>query len=105
MTPMAQVALRSSQRRLSSRVPMWTRPPRCLILAAAALPHLPGPRRGYWKLSIRVLISSPPFSGWSGAAARRSAFDMALHRSRPLIRCAAQSAEISSQVMPHTFSV
>ena len=32
-------------------------------------------------------------------------FDIALHKSRPLMRCAAQSAEISSQLMPHTFSV
>ena len=29
----------------------------------------------------------------------------AVRRLRPLMRCAAQSEEISSQLMPHTFSV
>ena len=40
-----------------------------------------------------------------GTMERRSALAMALIRSRPLMRCAAQSAEISSHDMPHTFSV
>jgi hypothetical protein len=37
--------------------------------------------------------------------ARVSAFLIATPRSSPLMRCAAQSAEISSQDMPQTFSV
>ena len=40
-----------------------------------------------------------------GSSAFFSAFITATPRSSPLMRCAAQSAEISSHDMPHTFSV
>src|SRR5438034_1381645 len=106
MTPTVHMDVRSFQRRLSRRVPMWILPPAALILAAAASHIMPGPLRGYWNDSISVLICCPPFFGADERGRElRSAFDIALHRSRPLMRCAAQSAEISSQLMPHTFSV
>src|SRR5262245_26128763 len=105
--PMVQRLVCGFQRRLSRTVPMCKRPPRAFTCAAAASHIMPGPLRGYWKESISVLICCwPSFLGMAprGSELRR-ALDMALHRSRPLIRCAAQSAEISSQLMPHTFSV
>jgi hypothetical protein len=63
--------------------------------------------RGYWKLSISVLTTGLPASRVArfGFSARDSALITATPRLRPLMRCAAQSAEISSQDMPHTFSV
>ena len=89
---------------------MWMMPPCARVFAAAASHIMPGPFRGYSKLSIKVLITSPscalvPSLAPFGVIEFLSAFDIALHRSSPLMRCAAQSAEMSSQLMPHTFSV
>ena len=49
---------------------------------------------------MRVLTVSCPFP----FPGRRACFS-AVHRDSPRIRCAAQSAEISSQGIPQTFSV
>ena len=86
---------------------MWMLPPRAATFAAAASHIIPGPLRGYRKLSIKVLITAPSPEGLLAGMLmeRRRASAMALQRSRPLMRCAAHSAEISSQDIPHTFSV
>ena len=89
--------------RLSS---MRMAPPCARILSRAASHIMPGPRRGYSKLSISVFTTgSPAFGLRAGSSAFLSAFITATPRSSPLMRCAAQSAEISSHDMPHTFSV
>jgi hypothetical protein len=63
---------------------------------------MPGPLRGYLKQLISVLMTLlESFGCFFG----RSAFLIALPNDKPLIRCAAQSAEISLQLIPHTFSV
>src|SRR3990170_2532880 len=102
---MVQRLVLAFQRRLSSLVPMWIFPPPSSTRRAAASHIMPGPLRGYSNDSISVLIWGPLAGPRAGAIELRSALDMALHRSRHLMRCAAQSAEISSQLIPHTFSV
>ena len=75
----------------TTRRSRWTAPPCSRIRSRAASHIWPGPSRGYWKLSIRVLITSPlalrPAAEEGVRRPRRT-------RLRPLIRCAAQSAEI-----------
>src|SRR5438874_11569273 len=63
---------------------------------------IPGPRRGYLKELIKVLIT---LELSLGRRCGKSAFLIALPNDKPLIRCAAQSAEISRQLIPQTFSV
>ena len=78
------------------------RPPIAFIFLAAASHIIPGPFRGYRNDSISVLMTSPDRGRrlmWSDPS---SAFLIAALRSSPLIRCAAQSAEISSQVQAAT---
>ncbi len=50
---------------------------------------------------MSVFTTSPRAFGFCG----KSAFLMAVPKLNPLIRCAAQSALISLQLIPHTFSV
>src|SRR5262249_991525 len=59
---------------------------------------MPGPLRGYWKLSISVLTTGPLGlrAAEADPSARLTALMTATPRSSPLMRCAAQSAEISS---------
>ncbi len=59
---------------------------------------IPGPNFGYSNSSMRLAISF-----WFRLG--RTAFMTALNSDRFLMRCAAQSAGISSAGMPHTFSV
>ena len=62
---------------------------------------IPGPFLGYLNESMSVLITlSLPV-----ALGLKTAFQIALLKDKPLIRCAAQSAEISLQGIPQTFSV
>ena len=46
IAPMVQRLALGFQRRLSSRVPMWMRPPRAFTCRAAASHIMPGPLRG-----------------------------------------------------------
>ena len=103
---MVQSFLALSQESSRMSRPLSTLPPRFWILREAASHIMPGPLRGYWKLSISVLTTGPPaFGARLGSSAFFSASITATPRSSPLMRCAAQSAEISSHDMPHTFSV
>src|SRR6476646_2080065 len=81
---------------------MWMAPPIALVFPAQVSHIIPGPRRGYLKELIRVLIT---LELSFGPRCGKRAFLMALPRDKPLIRCAAQSAEISRQLIPQTFSV
>src|SRR3982075_733581 len=76
---------------------------RSFTFSAHASHIMPGPLRGYRKELINVLITlvRSPFEERCG----KSAFLIALPSERPRIRCAAQSAEISLQLIPQTFSV
>src|SRR5207249_11123431 len=82
--------------------PISSLPPSAFIFSAHASHIMPGPRRGYRNELISVLMTllrSPLYRCGT------SAFLIALPRESPLIRCAAQSAEISLQLMPQTFAV
>ena len=77
-------------------------PPCACVRCAAASHIMPGPFRGYRNEPINVLIC---LERSFGSRFGSSAFQMALESDSPLIRCAAQSAEISLQLIPQTFSV
>src|SRR6478672_10774716 len=86
---MVQVLRYLSQTRLSSLQPIWIVPPCSWVLKAAASHIIPGPLRGYSKLSIRVLITLPPSAlPRVELLERRNELAIALQRSRPLMRCA-----------------
>src|ERR1700721_1142979 len=80
---------------------MCRSPPIAWTLAAHASHIMPGPLRGWRNESSSVLMISPLFFGFGF----HSAFRIAVDSDRPLMRWAAQSAEMSLQLMPHTFSV
>src|SRR4030095_753550 len=96
------VPLASSYSQRTTRQPIWMTPPKALVFSAHVSHIIPGPRRGYLKELIRVLMT---FELSLGRRCGKSAFLIALPRERPLMRCAAQSAEISRQLIPQTFSV
>ena len=75
-----------------------TVPPAARTFSAQTSHIIPGPYFGYWNSSISVVMSV-----WLRFG--RSAFMTALHRTRFLTRCAAQSAGISVTGTPQTFSV
>src|SRR5205823_8564433 len=85
-----------------TRQPISIAPPSTLVFSAHVSHIIPGPRRGYLKQLISVLIT---FELSFGRRCGKSAFRIALPNDNPLIRCAAQSAEISRQLIPQTFSV
>ena len=81
---------------------MRTVPPISRTRRAQASQSMPGPFLGYRNDSIRVLIIADlSLRTRLGQMALR----IASRRESPLIRWAAQSAEISLQLIPHTFSV
>src|ERR1051326_2653029 len=77
-------------------------PPSAFIFPAHPLPHHARPKRWKGKRMDKLLMTllRSPLYRWG-----MSAFLIALPSESPLIRCAAQSAEISLQLIPHTFSV
>src|SRR5438067_11892921 len=81
---------------------MWMAPPIASVFSAQVSHIIPGPRRGYLKELIKVLIT---LELSFGRRCGKSAFLIALPNDKPLIRWAAQSAEISRQLIPQTFSV
>src|SRR3954447_12352866 len=97
-----QVWLGSSYAQPTTLQPMKMLPPSAVVLRAHSSHIMPGPLRGYLKQLIKVLIT---WFGSFGCFFGRSAFLIALPNERPLMRCAAQSAEISLHGMPQTFSV
>src|SRR5204862_2074120 len=84
------------------RHPISIAPPSAFVFSAQVSHIMPGPRRGYLKQLIKVLIT---LELSFGCRLGKSAFLIALPNDNPLIRCAAQSAEISRQLIPQTFSV
>jgi hypothetical protein len=98
----------ASRERSTNSLPMEILPPWDLIFCPAVSHIMPGPRRGYSKLSISDLTFVGfllDFHPIPAAMEFRMLFATASHRFKPLMRWAAQSAEISSQDMPQTFSV
>ena len=77
---------------------MRTSPPIARSFSVHISHICPGPRRGYWNSSIRLLILVERF--WIDAALR-----IALASERFWMRCAAHSARTSVHGMPQTFSV
>src|SRR4029077_1120279 len=96
------VPLASSYWHRITRQPISSAPPSALVFSAHVSHIIPGPRRGYLKELINVLIT---FELSFGRRCGKSALRIALPNDNPLIRCAAQSAEISRQLIPQTFSV
>ena len=74
-----------------------------LLFSAQASHIIPGPCLGYLNESMSVLITLSLSVAF--LLGLKSALKMALLKESPLIRCAAQSALISLQGIPHTFSV
>src|SRR5260370_15389662 len=93
----------SSKAQPLTRAAISILPPIAFTFSAHASHIMPGPLRGYRNELIKVLMTlvRSPFEERCG----KSAFLIALPSDRPRIRCAAQSAEISLQLIPHTFSV
>ena len=98
---------RHRRARRSSR-PISTWPPRARILRRGGVPHHAGALARIAEALDQRLDDVAALGARPSACARASASARSMtarRRSRPLMRCAAQSAEISSQDMPHTFSV
>ena len=64
-----------------------------------------GPGADSGRIRSGVLADGAAWRALPSRASGASPSTIAAPRLRPLMRCAAQSAEISSQLMPHTFSV
>ena len=90
-----------SWRMAVTRLPISARPPAATTRSRVSSHIIPGPRRGYRNESIRVLMAWP-FARRRGGS---TAVSTAVGNDRPLMRWLAQSAEISPQGIPQTFSV
>src|ERR1035437_1960488 len=103
-----QRLLVESKRQPTTLRPSSTAPPSLRTFSAHASHIIPGPCRGDRNVSIRVFTTCLRSLDWEsdlGFRLAKSACLMVEPSDSPLILCAAQSAEISWQLFPHTFSV